>query len=146
MRYILGLCLLILAVPVYAGDPGKPDPAFEPLASWEGKPSDELIAAWGKPRKTKRDGKDRKVLVYRLRSFGGQIVGETKTSWSDVGIGSSPVDVSGLHKPYVSRGPELVFAGRPDVIGTQKVTFYVDERGVIQRAEFAPRKWKNKKP
>ena len=31
------------------------------------------------------------------------------------------------------------------VIATQKVTFYVDAEGIIQRQEFAPRKWKKKK-
>ena len=72
MRCVIGLCLLALTAPILAGDPGDPTPAFAPQA-WTGKHSDQLIAAWGKPRKTKRDGKDGKVLVYRLRFFGDEM-------------------------------------------------------------------------
>jgi hypothetical protein len=146
MRYVVGLCLLALAVPVFAGDPGNPDPAFAQQA-WTGKHSDELIASWGKPRKTKRHGEGGKVLVYRLHFYGEGIVGETKTSWSAAGIGTTSNPIPGRRESasFLNTGPELVFAGRPEVIATQKVTFYVDKHGVVQRAEFAPRKWKRKR-
>ena len=62
MKYVVGLCLLALAVPVLASNPGDPDPAPEPPA-WKAKHSDQLIASWGEPTKTKRHGKDGKVLV-----------------------------------------------------------------------------------
>ena len=39
----------------------------------------------------------------------------------------------------------MIFAGGPKVVATQKVKFYVDRQGIIQRQEFAPRKWKKKK-
>ena len=154
MKRLISLCvvgiltvgLLSIAVPVFAGNPVNPDPAFEPLTSWKGKHSDELIAAWGKPRKTKRDEKDGKVLVYRLRFYGERIVGETKTSWSDAGIGPTTGHVSGRHESATNSEPGLVFAGNLEVIATQKVKFYVDRRGIIQRQEYAPRKWKKKKP
>ncbi len=87
MKRLISLCvvgiltvgLLSIAVPVFAGNPVNPDPALEPLTSWEGKHSDPLLAAWGKPRKTKRDKKDGKALVYRLRFFGEAVLGATKT-------------------------------------------------------------------
>ena len=145
MRTLIGLCLLALAAPILASDPGNPDPAFGPQA-WEGKHSDELIASWGKPRRTKRDGKDGKVLVYRLRFYGERIVGETKTSWSDAGIGPTTGHVSGRQESATNSGPELVFAGSLEVIATQKVKFYVDAEGIVRGQEFAPRKWKRKKP
>ena len=138
---ILTIGLLSLTVPVFASDPGGPDSAFESLTSWKGKHSDELIAALGKPKKTKRDGKDGKVLVYRLRFFGKEGVGETKTSWSAAGIGNT----SGQSNDSTQIDwPRLVFAGGPEVVATQKVKFYVDREGIIQREEFAPRKWKRK--
>jgi len=147
MRYVSLACLLLLAAPILASDPVNPDPAFETRA-WTGKHSDELIAEWGKPRKTRRDGKDGKVLVYRLRFFGEEVVGTTKISWSDSGIGPSPGDTGDRHDPpHLSGGPgDMIFAGGPKVIATQKVKFYVDAEGIIQRQESAPRKWKQKKP
>ena len=69
MRRLVTIGLLALAVPVFASDPGDPDPVFESPA-WTGKHSDELIAEWGKPRKTKRHGEGGKVLVYRVRFLG----------------------------------------------------------------------------
>ncbi len=142
MKRLISLCvvgiltvgLLSIAVPVFAGDPVNPDPAFEPLTSWEGKHSDQLIAEWGKPRKTKRDGKDGKVLIYRLRFLGKEVVGGTLTKWLE----SDGGPVAGSHPGE--------FLGQPEVIATQKVKFYVDQRGIIQRQELAPRKWKQKKP
>ncbi len=141
----LAVLFLLFAAPVFASDPGIPDPALAPQA-WTGKHSDQLIAEWGKPRKTKRHGEGGKVLVYRLHFFGKESVGETKTSWSDAGIGPTTGHVSGRHESATNSGPELVFAGSLEVIATQKVKFYVDRRGVIQRQELAPRKWKKKKP
>ncbi len=151
MRYVSLACLLLLAAPILASDPVNPDPAFETRA-WTGKHSDELIAEWGKPRKTKRDGKDGKVLVYRLRFFGEEVFGTTKISWSDAGIGPSPVtDDETATFRCRAQCPggmplDMTFAGGPKVIATQKVKFYVDREGIIQRQEFAPRKWKKKKP
>ena len=142
MRCLVALCLLALAAPVLADDSGSPDPAFEPSA-WEGKHSDELIAAWGKPTKTKRYKEDGEVLVYRLRFFGKEIVGETKVRWSDAGVGPSPGHTGDRERAIVY-GPEVSFTGGPEVIATQKVKFYVDRRGVIRREEFGPRKWKKK--
>ena len=144
MRCIVGLCLFALAVPVLASDPGASGLAFAPT-DWKGKHSDQLIASWGEPRKSKRHGEDGKVLVYRLHFYGERVVGETRTSWSDAGIGPSSDHIPGRHESAANRGPELVFAGRPEVIATQKVTFYLDKHGVVQRAEFAPRKWKKKR-
>ena len=145
MRSVVGLCLVVLTLPVLASNPGDPNPAFEPPV-WKGKHSDELIASWGKPTKTKRHGEDGKVLVYRLRFFGDEIVGETNIRWSDVGIGPTPGPTGSRHEPVLSGGPgDMTFAGGPEVIATQKVKFYVDRRGVIQRQEFAPRKWKKKR-
>ena len=128
MRYLVGLCLFALAVPVFASDSGNPGPAFEPPV-WKGKHSDELIAEWGEPRKTKRHGEGGKVLVYRLRLFGGEMVGDTIIRWSDAGCES---DVSN--------------SVTPRVIATQKVKFYLDAEGIVRGQEFAPRKWKQKKP
>ncbi len=134
MKHLVGLCLFALAVPVFVGDPGTPDPAFESLTSWEGKHSDELIAEWGKPRKTKRDGKDGKVLIYRLRFLGKEIVGGTLTNWLE----SDGTHVAGSHPGE--------FLGQPEVIATQKVKFYVDAEGIVRGQESARRKWKQKKP
>lgn len=134
MRYVVGLCVLALAAPVLASDPVNPDPAFETRA-WTGKHSDQLIAEWGKPRKTKRDGKDGKVLVYRLRFFGEEVLETTTYDFCFQfyrGNSCAPLD--------------MTFAGMPQVIATQKVKFYVDAEGIIQRQEFAPQKWKQKKP
>ncbi len=128
MRYVVGLCLFALAVPVLASDAGIPSVAFEPT-DWKGKHSDELIAEWGKPRKTKPHGEGGKVLVYRLRFFGGEMVGDTIIDWSDAGCQS---DVSN--------------SVTPRVIATQKVKFYLDAEGIVRGQEFAPRKWKQKKP
>jgi hypothetical protein len=121
MRYVVGLCLLALAVPVFAGDPGNPHLALAPLTSWEGKYSDELIAEWGKPRKTKPHGEGGKVLVYRLRFTGSEMIG--------TGCGADAWD---FHTPRV--------------IATQKVKFYLDAEGIVRGQESAPRKWKQKKP
>ncbi len=146
MRYVVGLCVLALATPILASDPVNPDPAFETRA-WTGKHSDELIAEWGKPRKTKRDGKDGKVLIYRLRFFGEEIAGDTIISWSEAGIGPSPVHTLSPRQASPTEEPsDMIFAGAPKVVATQKVKFYVDREGIIQRQEFAPRKWKKKKP
>lgn len=128
MRYVLLACLLLLAVPVLAGDPGNPDPAFESPA-WEGKHSDELVAALGKPRKTKRHGEGGKVLVYRLRFFGGEMVGDIIIPWSEAGYET-----------------DVWNSATPRVIATQKVKFYVDAEGIVRGQESAPRKWKQKKP
>ena len=127
MRYVVGLCLLALAVPVLASDPGDPDPAFEPLTSWEGKHSDELIAGWGKPRTTKRHGEGGKVLVYRLRFFGGEMVGDTIIRWSEAGCET-----------------DVWNSVTPRVIATQKVKFYLDAEGIVRGQELAPRKWKRR--
>ena len=81
MRYIVSLCLLLLTVPLFAGNPV--DPASASFASWEGKHTSQLFAELGKPHKVKREGKNGKVLVYRLRFFGSQVVGGTKISWSE---------------------------------------------------------------
>lgn len=126
MRYVVGLCLFALAVPVFAGDPGNPDPAFESPA-WTGKHSDELIAEWGKPRKINRHGEGGKVLVYRLRFFGGEMVGDTIISWSGAGCDT-----------------DVWNSATPRVIATQKVKFYVDAEGIVRGEELAPRKWKRK--
>jgi len=143
MRVIVGLCLLVLAAPVLASNPGEPGPASDP-PDWKGKHSDQLIASWGEPTKTKRRGKDGKVLVYKLRFFGEQVTGETKIRWSDAGIGPSPSHAPGRHQTNNGGPGDLIFAGGPVVIATQKVKFYVDREGIIQREEFAPRKWKKK--
>ena len=140
MRYLVGLCLFALAVPVLASDPGGPNLALAPLTSWEGKYSDELIAALGKPKKTKPDGEGGKVLVYRLRFYGKQSVGETKIGWNATGVGTSP----GQSTDSTLDWPAVIFDGGPEVIATQKVKFYVDRLGVVQRQEVAPRKWKKK--
>ena len=129
MRYVVGLCLFALAVPVFASDPGDPDPAFEPLASWKGKPSDELIASWGQPKKTKRHGEGGKVLVYRLRFSGSEMIGDTLIRWSEAGCQTDAWN-----------------SATPRVIATQKVKFYVDAEGIVRGQESAPRKWKQKKP
>ncbi len=128
MRYVVGLCLFALAVPVFAGDPGNRDLALA-LHAWTGKHSDVLIAELGKPKKTKRHGEGGKVLVYRLRLFGSEMVGDTIIRWSDAGCGS---DVSN--------------SVTPRVIATQKVKFYLDAEGIVRGQAFAPRKWKQKKP
>ena len=127
MRCIVGLCLLALTVPVFASDPGNPDPAFEPLTSWEGKHSDDLIAEWGKPRRTKRHGEGGKVLVYRLRFFGSEMVGDTIINWSGAGCQT-----------------DVWNSATPSVVATQKVKFYVDAEGIVRGQESAPRKWKRK--
>ncbi len=129
MNHLVGLCLFALAMPVFAGDPGTPDPAFESRTSWEGKHSDELIAEWGKPKKTKRHGEGGKVLVYRVRFFGGEMVGDTVIEWSEAGCAS-----------------DVYNSFTPRVIATQKVRFYVDAEGIVRGQESAPRKWKQKKP
>jgi hypothetical protein len=129
MRYVLGLCLLALAVPVFAGDPGNPHLALAPLTSWEGKYSEELIAEWGKPRKTKRHGEGGRVLVYRLRFSGSEMIGDTVISWSEAGCQTDAWN-----------------SATPKVIATQKVKFYVDAEGIVRGQESAPRKWKQKNP
>ena len=126
MRTFLGVCLLALALPVFASDPGDPDLAFKPPA-WKGKHSDELIAVWGKPKKTKRHGEGGKVLVYRVRFFGGEMVGDTIIRWSDAGCET-----------------DVWNSATPRVIATQKVKFYVDAEGIVRGQESAPRKWKQK--
>jgi len=143
MRSIVVLIYLALIMPVLASDSGEPEPSSK-APTWIGQHSDQLIASWGEPKKSKRHGKDGKVLVYRLRYFGEQIVGDTNASWSDVGIGPTPVFVDGAHEPIAFSGPPLTHPGGQEVIATQKVRFFVDRQGIIQRAEFAPRKWKNK--
>ena len=127
MRYVVSLCLLALAVPVFAGDPVDPDPVLEPLASWKGKHSSQLIAECGKPRKTKPHGEGGKVLVYRLRFTGGEMVGDTIINWNEAGCETDAYN-----------------SATPRVIATQKVKFYVDRQGIIQQEEFAQRKWKKK--
>ncbi len=124
MKYIVGLCLFALAVPVLAGDPGNRDLALA-LQAWTGKHSDVLIAELGKPKKTKRHGEGGKVLVYRLRFFGGEMVGDTIIQWSNAGC---QTDVSKSHTPRV--------------MATQKVKFYLDAEGIVRHQEFAPQKWK----
>jgi hypothetical protein len=126
MRVIVGLCLLAIAVPVFASDTGDPDPAVQPPA-WKGKPSEELIAEWGKPRKTKPHGEGGKVLVYRVRFFGGEMVGDTIITWSEANCETDAYN-----------------SATPRVIATQKVKFYVDAEGIVQGQVFAPRKWKRK--
>ena len=128
MRYVVGLCVLALAAPVLASDPGDPDPVFESPA-WKGKHSDQLIAEWGEPRKTKRHGEGGKVLVYRLRFFGGEMVGDTIIPWSEAGCQT-----------------DVYNSVTPKVIATQKVRFYVDAEGIVRGQESAPLKWKQKKP
>ena len=126
MRYVLGLCLIVLAVPAFASDPGDPDPAFAAQA-WTGEHSDELIAELGKPKKTKRHGEGGKVLVYRLRFFGSEMVGDTIIRWSDADCETDAWN-----------------SATPKVIATQKVKFYVDAEGIVRGQESAPRKWKQK--
>ena len=127
MRYVLALCLFALAVPVFASDPEFLDPALEPLTSWKGEHSDQLIEECGKPRKTKRHGEGGKVLVYRVRFLGGEMVGDTIIRWSEAGCET-----------------DVWNSFTPRVIATQKVKFYVDAEGIVQGQEFAPRKWKKK--
>jgi len=129
MRCVVGLCLFALTVPFFASDPGDPDPTFEPLTSWEGKHSDELIAEWGKPRRTKQHGEGGKVLVYRLRFIGGEMIGDTIILWSAAGCATDAYN-----------------SATPGVIATQKVMFYVDAEGIVQGQESAPRKWKQERP
>ncbi len=128
MRCVVGLCMFALAVPVFAGNPGDPDPAFEGRA-WIGKHSDELIAEWGKPKNAEPHGEGGEVLVYRVRFFGGEMVGDTIISWSEAGCQT-----------------DVWNSVTPRVTATQKVKFYVDAEGIIRGQESAPRKWKQKKP
>ena len=129
MRCVVGLCLVALAVPVFGSDPGDPDPFFEPLASWKGKPSEELIASWGEPKKNKPHGEGGRVLVYRLRFTGAEMIGDTVISWSEAGCQTDAWN-----------------SATPKVIATQKVKFYVDAEGIVRGQESAPRKWKQKNP
>ncbi|NIM62828.1 MAG: hypothetical protein GTN89_07115 [Acidobacteria bacterium] len=39
-------------------------------------------------------------------------------------------------------GPSLVSAAGLAVVATQKARFYVDARGIVQREEYGPRKYK----
>ena len=126
MKYIVGLCLFALAVPVFASDPGNRDLALA-LQAWTGKHSDELIAELGKPKKTKRHGEGGKVLVYRLRFFGGEMVGDTIIRWSEAGCET-----------------DVWNSVTPRVIATQKVKFYLDAEGIVRGQELAPRKWKRR--
>jgi len=137
MRCVVGLCMFALAVPVFAGNPGDPDPAFEGRA-WIGKPSDELIAEWGKPKKAKPHGEGGKVLVYRVRFYGSEMVADTRRDYVPLrfpGFTIRAVDCGD--------GPDSV---TPRVIATQKVKFYLDAQGIVRGQESAPRKWKRKKP
>jgi len=127
MKLVVGLCLLALTAPLFAGDQVDPDPAFEPLPSWEGRHSDELTAKWGAPRKTKSHGEGGKVLVYRVRFFGTEMVGDTTVNWDDANCES-----------------EVRNSVTPKVIATQKVKFYLDAEGIVRGQEFGPRKWKRK--
>ena len=128
MRCLVGLCLFALAMPVFASDPANPDPALEPPTSWKGRPSGELIAGWGKPKKTKPHGEGGKVLVYRLHFFGDEMVGDTIIRWGEAGCET-----------------DVYNSATPRVIATQKVKFYLNREGVIRGEEFAPVKWKRKR-
>ncbi len=127
MRYLVGLCLFALVVPVLAGDPQNPDPAFEPLTSWKGRHSDELIAEWGKPKKAKRHGEGGIVFVYPVGFFDGGMIGDTVIPWSEAGCQTDAYN-----------------SATPRVIATQKVKFYLDAEGIVRGQESAPRKWKQK--
>ena len=124
MRYVVALCLLALTVPLFAGDPGAPDSALA-AQTWTGKHSDQLIAELGKPKKTKRHGEGGKVLVYRLRFFRGEMIGNTIIPWSEADCET-----------------DVWNSATPRIIATQKVKFYVDAEGIVRGQEFAPRKWK----
>lgn len=127
MRLALGLCILALALPVLADDPGKYAPAPAPLASWEGKPAEDLIAEWGKPKKTRRHGEGGRLLVYRVRYFGTEMIGDTTIDWSEA---ACETDVSN--------------SVTPKVIATQKIRFYVDAEGIVRGQVAEPRKWKRR--
>ena len=129
MRCLVCVCLLALVVPIGAADPDNPDLAFEPSTSWEGKHVDELIAAWGKPKRTRRHGEGGKLLVYRLRFFRGDMIGDPLIRWNEADCATDAWN-----------------SAPPRVIATQKVKFYVDAEGIVQGHESAPRKWKQKKP
>lgn len=140
MRTIFGLCFLLIAIPLLADTPIASGPGS--LASWKGKHADELFAELGQPHKVKRDGKHGKVLVYRLRFYGSRSIGETKVYWSEAGIGPSPQHEEERANPDATHGPTLSFSGGLAPSSTQKVKFYVDDRGIVQREEFGRRKWK----
>ncbi len=127
---------------IFAGDPVNF--AAGSLASWKGKHTNDLFAELGKPDKTKRDG-DGKVLVYRLRFYGSEVVGKTEVTLSAAGVGASPDHPEEIRDSARMHGAGLSFGGGLAVVAKQKVKFYVDADGIVTREEFGPRKWKKRR-
>ena len=65
------------------------------------------------------------MLVYRLRFFRGEMVGDTIISWNGAGCDT-----------------DVYNSANPRVIATQKVKFYLDAEGIVRGQEFGPREWK----
>jgi len=144
MRQAVVLSILaLLSAGVFAVEEPAPAPAS---SSWEGRRADELVAEWGPPTKTRRNGS---LLIYRLRFFGDETVGATALGWGEVGVGPSPDSpeserLGGPPRPAANDLGSLRFGGTREVLATQKVKFHVDSTGVIDKEEFFPLKWKNK--
>ena len=138
MHRALLACILGFA---FLGDARADEPIIVAgQTSWEGEYYLKLRAAWGKPSKTKRHGKVGKLLVYRLRLYGNDVVGAGSIRLSDAGIGpSDPNDGNTVS------GGDIKFSGTLEVLATQKVKFYVNDQGIIYEQEFSPVKWKKKR-
>lgn len=135
----------------FLGSPGagETEPAKGP-PYWEGKRRGELVEALGPPTKTKRDGRGGAVLIYRLRILGNELVGAGGLRWSQLGIGPSPLPLSGersqdLHTPGIPEWGDIgVNEGALEVVATQKLRFHVNEDGIVYREEISPVKWKSR--
>ncbi len=84
------------------------------------------------------------MLVYQLRFSGDETVGEGKIHWSDVGIGPFSQDDEDLQYDKYSFGGGPRIGGGQQVIATQKVKFYVNQKGIVFREESGRVKWKTK--
>lgn len=140
MKNVGSIALLVFLAWLYSGTA---------QAGWEGRQAEEVIATWGEPTKTKKRGKDGRVLVYRLLFLGQETVGRGSVRWSDLGIGPTPTRFDGEDR--ATRGDLLIFgahgpkiSGDQEIIATQKVKFFVDAHGVIVEEKIFPLKWKAK--
>ena len=132
------------------GLPGtsESEPAQDPPA-WVGMPMAEVIHAFGPPRKIRRDGRGAAVLVYRLRILGNEIVGAAGTSWSDLGIGPSPLPGSGdgprgADDIAMESAGAVLSGGGLEIVATQKLRFHVNEEGLVFRQDISPIKWRKR--
>ena len=137
--YRLALCAVccLLLLPAWASEPGEPEPALDVLTPeyWQGRSEQDVLEAFGEPKKTRSDGKGGVILSYKI-VFRGEYESATGTT-------VIKMDTSDLIHATGSASFDLPTGGwGARLLGKQKAKFHINSDGYVYLADISPAKWK----